>query len=589
MTPSSRTRRDRVIVVIATLAVALAVGCPRSQPDESPVVASRDNTISPVPDTTPGLPPVELEEAPEPASLPPEFPLPPEIEVPRSSDVIPTEPAPPELLTPGLPTEFTEPAEVASELPDPDPHFTRGGDQWAPIFVDWPQPEVAIYLTGRQHGYIEPCGCTGLVNQKGGLNRRYSLLEELRARDWAIVPLDIGNQVRRTGRQAEIKFQATIEALKEMEFAAIAYGPEDLVLSAGELIAAAANIEGSQTSFTCANVNVLGLTRTHRIVESGGKRIGITAVMGDSLLRDLNIDEIETQSVEAGLREILADLQQADCDFLILLVHGEIEEAKALARQFDLFDVVVTSGVAGEPTHLAEAIDGSDAKLVQVGVKGMYVGVLGFYDDTDMPMRYQRVDLDARFPDVEPMLDVLASYQQQLKALGLEGLQVRPIPHPSGHTFVGTEVCADCHTEAFEVYETTPHSHGTRSIAHPTERSEIVRHFDPECLSCHVTGWDAQGYFPYRSGYLSIEETPHLQDVGCENCHGPGSAHSAAELGEIDVTEERLTALREEMVLPIEAAEQKCLQCHDLDNSPDFHAPGAFDEYWEQIEHYGLE
>jgi hypothetical protein len=36
-------------------------------------------------------------------------------------------------------------------------------------------------------------------------------------------------------------------------------------------------------------------------------------------------------------------------------------------------------------------------------------------------------------------------------------------------------------------------------------------------------------------------------------------------------------------------AEQKCKECHDLDNSPDFHATGAFEKYWKEIEHKGLD
>ena len=48
-----------------------------------------------------------------------------------------------------------------------------------PPFKDWPKPKAVIFCSGMQMGYIEPCGCSGKENQKGGLSRRASLLEKL--------------------------------------------------------------------------------------------------------------------------------------------------------------------------------------------------------------------------------------------------------------------------------------------------------------------------------------------------------------------------------------------------------------------------
>lgn len=207
----------------------------------------------------------------------------------------------------------------------------------------------------------------------------------------------------------------------------------------------------------------------------------------------------------------------------------------------------------------------------------------------DGEMRYSRVALTDEFPDAEPMLELMASYQDQLKALGLEGLGLQPIPHPKGDRFVGSQVCGECHTTAFEIWEGTPHEHATESLVHPpNSRGEIARHFDPECLSCHVTGWNPQNYYPYTSGYLSLEESAHLLGSGCENCHGPGAEHVAAE--QDGAAQERLLALRAGMRLPLSKAKEHCMECHDLDNSPDFHQPGAFeDTYWPQVEHYGMD
>ena len=127
------------------------------------------------------------------------------------------------------------------------------------------------------------------------------------------------------------------------------------------------------------------------------------------------------------------------------------------------------------------------------------------------------------------------------------------------------------------------------SVSNPGERSDISRHFDPECLSCHVTGWNPQNYYPYASGYLELQASAHLHGNGCENCHGPGSAHVAAEAEDSGVSQERRDELRLAMQLPLEKARETCMQCHDLDNSPDFHEEGAFEEYWAEVEHYGVD
>ena len=249
----------------------------------------------------------------------------------------------------------------------------------------------------------------------------------------------------------------------------------------------------------------------------------------------------------------------------------------------------MTSGGEGEPAYRPEPIDGSKAVLVQVGIKGMHVGVVGVFDDPRHRIRYQRMPLDARFPDTREMLDVLASYQQKLQEQGLEGLGLRPVQHPVGQ-FVGSAACADCHTKAFEKWEASKHAHATETLVHPGERSEISRHFDPECLSCHVVGWNPQEHFPYKTGYLELEKSKPLHGVGCENCHGPGQAHVAAENGDVELTEAQIEQLRQAQRMDLDAkTHEKCLECHDLDNSPDFHVDGAFEKYWEQIAHPGMD
>ncbi len=458
----------------------------------------------------------------------------------------------------------------------------------APPFDGWPKPAVALFFTGQQRGYIEPCGCTGLENQKGGLARRHTLILQLRdEKGWAVVPLDVGSQVRRYGPQPVMKFRWTADALRTLGYRAAVLGADDLRLPAAELFAAT-NPDDKPSIFTSANVALLGreFQPQFQVIEAGGKKIGVAAVLGDAFEQKLQSDDLIHESAIEGLKKGCTKLKQQNCDYYVLLAHAPLDESQKIAHEVPLFDLVVTSGGAGLPSSELEAIEGTKAKLLRISHKAMHVSVVGLFDERANAVRLQNVPLDAQLADSPEMLKLLADYQEELKSAGLEGLGLKPQPIAGGAKFVGSETCGECHTKAFAIWSKTPHAHATDSlVTPPNSRGNIPRHYDPECLSCHVTGWEPQKFYPLESGYLNLEKTPQMQHNGCENCHGPGSAHVAAENGG---DEAEMRKLRETMKLPIAGgvAENKCRECHDEDNSPDFSHRG-FAEYWKEVEHKG--
>jgi len=569
----------RMIAMAALISLAIASGCGRSQPVEvnpqdvavtmpgSPDSTSLDTSLAPpmvgtaAPSDTAAQPvaqPVESAVADDPPKAP----------------MVAADTLAPQPPSPGASSSPTSGAGESSE--GPEDHLT------------WPKPQVALVLTGNQYGYIEPCGCTGLENQKGGLARRMTFLRQIADRGWDVLPIDAGNQVRRFGRQAEIKFQTTAGGLEEMGYRAVGFGPDDLRLGVGELVAAAAAADDPQDGlFVSANVTLIdpSLTASFKVIESGGRKVGVTSALDPASLKAETGGEIEVGDVTAGITRAMAAMTEAGADFRVLLFYGEEEAATKAIREVAGFDLVVVAGGYGEPLYRPQPIDGATTQMIVTGNKGMFAGVVALYDD--QPYRYSRVAMSHDFDDAPEMRQLMATYQNQLEAIGLSGLGLRPIDHPSGDRFVGTKVCGECHTTALAIWENTPHAHATDSIVKPGERGDIARHFDPECISCHVTGWNAQNYYPYESGYLSLAESSHLTGNGCENCHGPGAKHSAAEREGADITSEQRSLLRQAMRLPLDKAKDQCLQCHDIDNSPDFHKDGAFEDYWAEVEHYG--
>jgi len=467
------------------------------------------------------------------------------------------------------------------------------------LFDRWPKPKLAIVITGQQNGYLEPCGCAGLDNMKGGLMRRHTFIQSLEAADgygWpAVVAVDLGNLVGRYGWQAEQKYDTAVQALKTMKYDAIGYGPDDLRLGLDSLLLAAADADGR---FVAANLALsdwdASPTSRYRIIERGGYKVGVTAVLGQKYADGVGQGMIFKKPAADALSEVIPKLVAARCDVMILLSHATIEESKALAKRFPQFQIVVTAGGPDEPPLTEEKLPGTGTWLIESGRKGMYLQVIGVFDDARTPRRFQRVPIDARFkdsPDIKKLMIALQKkYEEHYKLgamakdrSGWEGLGIRPLSHPTGRTFVGSKTCGECHTKAYAKWSTTGHAHATETL----EKLEIPRTFDPECVSCHATGWEPQKYFPFKGGFESVAKTEHLTTNGCENCHSPGSRHVAIEMGELEATKDERVKAREQMrVTKAQAKANVCAACHDLDNSPDYIKHG-FEVYWPKIEHKG--
>ncbi|HEX3727174.1 MAG TPA: multiheme c-type cytochrome [Pirellulales bacterium] len=488
-------------------------------------------------------------------------------------------------------SEITAPAATAAELDSEAANLQTSEGKKKPFdpieengkyFEGWPRPKLALVITGHQDGYLEPCGCAGLENQKGGLSRRQSFFQQLAQRGWPLAAVDVGGLVRRFGKQAELQFAVSAEALKTMGYNAVGFGPADLRLSVGDIVAAVASATPADSIFVSANVNLFGLTPKVRTVEIGGMKIGITSVLGKEYQAQVNNSEVEFHPAAESLEKVLPELK--DCNVRILLANATLAETKALAVRFPVFHLVVTADGADVPPAQPEEIGKTHARLIEVGHKGMYAVVVGFYDDPKHPLRFQRVALDSRFPNSEPMKQLMVEYQGQLRSLGWEGLGLRAVPAPEAKKgnklagkFVGAANCKACHEAAWDVWAASKHAHATDTLT----RIDPPRQFDPECISCHATGWNPQENIPYVSGFESVEKTPQLVANSCENCHGPGAAHVAAEKATDASARE---AARELLKLHWPAAKESvCLKCHDHDNSPEFDANA--EKYWSEIVH----
>ncbi len=471
------------------------------------------------------------------------------------------------------------------------------------LFSGWDKPAVTILLSGEMHGYIEPCGCS--LDQLGGLSRRADLLRQIDERGWPATAFDVGGLVNfPTRRQGKFKFDMATKCLIDMRYAGAAVGVEELQLSFRDFLSRSKDLP-----FLAANLvlfgdpNIDGAPLPYRVDIVGDVKIGVTAVFGPSLTdlvapgAENNAADFEVLDPIVSIEKALAALEAEKPDLLILLSHAKYDETKKLAEKLPQFDIIVTAGGAEDSSPKPVFLN-DKTLLVAPGQKGKHVPVVGYFPAAGKDrLKYELVDLDdKRFHDTPKVVEHMRDYQDALKLTNLVASEPaiddpRPTPTADPNPFVGAKVCGECHKSAYSVWETTDHARATETLktGRPGQKNPWVnRLYDPECVACHVTGWDPKKILRYKDGYTGDETTPHLVGQQCENCHGPGGRHTELERvwAKDHQTTDDVTAWRKFLKLSQKTAFDLCIKCHDLDNDPNFTSE-KFKEHWDKIAHPG--
>jgi len=117
------------------------------------------------------------------------------------------------------------------------------------------------------------------------------------------------------------------------------------------------------------------------------------------------------------------------------------------------------------------------------------------------PNDYARSDLDADGDVDMGDLPVLA--------LNLTG------PLASPPLYVGAAACIECHEDKHTTWMATAHATAFDTLTASGDGDNEL------CFPCHAVAYGS------ASGFVDQQITPQLAHVQCENCHGPGSNHSA--------------------------------------------------------------
>lgn len=186
---------------------------------------------------------------------------------------------------------------------------------------------------------------------------------------------------------------------------------------------------------------------------------------------------------------------------------------------------------------------------------------------------WRAVRLDEAYPEDEAFTKVLGALNADIDKLN-RNTDFELIPAKEGGPFyVGNAQCKTCHADAYAFWKTTNHAHALETL------QKVNKDFNQDCIGCHVVGYNKPGgsvlgklsYKATLDGGLEIEKD--LADVGCENCHGPGSKHvEAAMFGK--------HGKPGNFIKNLGINEQTCMaSCHVQEHSPRFN----YDVYRAQI------
>lgn len=416
-----------------------------------------------------------------------------------------------------------------------------------------PAKPLLLFVSGDTAGWITPCGCT--ANQSGGLARRATLIGQS-ARGAKTVYADVGGSASGTGEYQRLKFAAILRGLNRMGIKAHNIGGPETKFTPEELSQLARD-----TGVTWISANLIpqppsagsespaNSLASHVVVEHDGRSLALIGLVDPQLV---TAPGWTTQDPVAAAVRIV---RTVPADAYVVLAYFDEPGLRKLAEALPEVDAVIggPTGQALSPTPVGAAVIASATN------KGKFLTQLQWRMASQPRLQWQGADVAEVVSTLDEDPQQVANLGEFYKLLAERDLTVeqaglvdREKIQGQQMRIAGSQSCASCHAEEFNSWTESAH-HQAWDVLEPKGA-----HFDSYCQQCHATGYGMAG------GFINVAQSKDRVDVGCENCHGPSSAHVADP----------------HVRTPFQASEQ-CVRCHDHENSPEF----QYDPYWNQVRH----
>jgi len=405
---------------------------------------------------------------------------------------------------------------------------------------------VTLVYSGNLDGELEPCGCSEAGNL-GGIKRRATLLQRLRAENPQLVVVSSGGLLHVEGSGDRIKSRYILTGFERLGYDAIGLQWRDLALGPGFVL-------NHKLPWVASNWRDDRVPRM-RLIERGEVRIAFFSWLdpADSPLQQMRGSHGLVRDDVPGLR---AALREAKAQGAVTVLATELPvKLAAELLGLDGVDILIQRSAYeeyGEPFLQGETL------VLQPGSRGMRLGRLELDIDAGRIRSWKHAVLPMpdTIPDADDMRDWYEAYNAEVKAAYLKRVELRKQREQGQSPYVGEEVCGTCHLAEHKTWAASDHAMAYDDL------EAVGKSFDPACIQCHVVGFERPG------GFVDMRLTGHLLGVQCESCHGAGRAHVEA---------------GGKLALPNSGwkREDICAQCHTQPHSPDF----DFDKYWPKIRH----
>jgi hypothetical protein len=338
--------------------------------------------------------------------------------------------------------------------------------------------------------------------------------------------------------------------LRRLGYDALGVGDNELVDGPDFLVEQLRDLPAVSASVRLTPYGADALWPSYRIVEKDGLRIAVIGLVTPESFRFMAPayeKATQIQPMEETLRVLLPEAR-ARADIIVALSHAMPDQHRDLARRFPDIDVIVGSHGS---IVLEQPVREGNTVIVHPGRDGAYVGKLTLTLDRKKRIRDYSGRLIPLTETVSPDTEISRMVEAYHETLRRDAQRAAEQSAPT--RLQGADACRPCHEPAYGQWRATPHAEAYHTL------QEVGKQDNPECLSCHTTGYGQPG------GYVDRDQTPYLADVQCEACHRLEENHDRRPP---DQPPEKVDA-------------SVCVGCHTPSQSPDFH----FEEHILHVRH----